>query len=715
MGGVDSRRTVLERVLVVVALLASVRGYDLVLSGSRWWVLTVLVVVLVAVGTTAARLVAPRWATIIGLVLVVLVTSWLVVPSATWLGIPSPVGLVEELHHGWRVIRLEESPLEPPRSVIAILSGSFALLYVLLDRALETFARNGLTAAALTAAFTVPAMLAGQSPAPWIFVVTATVWLVLVWLRGAPAVSWPSVRPAAVMAVVAIVGALLFPRISPHVDASSIAWNRKQTASVFGTGVNPILALGENLRSSDDRVVLRAVQTSTTSPYLRMATLSTFTGRTWRPDSSWGSQQTGTDAEHAAEQQRQRITITAGALTTARIPVPYLTDRVGGTSRPVTLSRANRTARLTLGGSIARQTWTASYREQDYTREELIESSDNTADPVGEEFLTLPAKVPASIGAAARRHTAGLTSDYEKIEALQDWLRSDFTYSTTAPVAENYDGTGLDVIAKFLKVKKGYCVHFASTLAVMARILGIPSRIVVGYAPAQDTTLIDGKRVYLTRADELHAWTEVHLGSAGWVQFDATPGVGAATDVTAQQDESTAPTTAPQSEQVPTPEATSSAPAEQDPTTTSTETTDNDAVLRWFDRLAVVAVVAAVLALPLSVRRIRRRRRWRRGRRDIEPLWAEVLDTSADLFGTEVPRSATPAEAADRLSGSDRSPAMTALLDRVQASRYATTAVPPGADAVEEAERVVEELGRSAGRRRRLAALLWPRSLLRRR
>ena len=51
------------------------------------------------------------------------------------------------------------------------------------------------------------------------------------------------------------------------------------------------------------------------------------------------------------------------------------------------------------------------------------------------------------------------------------------------PLKQGYDGDGGAVIAKFLEVKSGYCVHFASAMALMARTLGIPSRVTEGYLP----------------------------------------------------------------------------------------------------------------------------------------------------------------------------------------------------------------------------------------
>src|SRR5699024_11936560 len=87
----------------------------------------------------------------------------------------------------------------------------------------------------------------------------------------------------------------------------------------------------------------------------------------------------------------------------------------------------------------------------------------------------LPSDTPSVIGRTAERVTAGAGSNYDRAVALQDWLRSsgEFAYSEVAPVAEGYDGTGVDVIRQFLDEKRGYCVHFACAIAVIGRELGI--------------------------------------------------------------------------------------------------------------------------------------------------------------------------------------------------------------------------------------------------
>ena len=114
-----------------------------------------------------------------------------------------------------------------------------------------------------------------------------------------------------------------------------------------------------------------------------------------------------------------------------------------------------------------------------------------------------------------------------------------------------YDGSSLDVVAEFLRARSGYCVHFASTMAVGARMLGIPARIQVGFTPGEFREMNElGQPVMQVTTDNLHAWAELWIDGYGWVPFEATPsgGVGsvAVPDLNSATDEpSAAPTSTP--------------------------------------------------------------------------------------------------------------------------------------------------------------------------
>ncbi len=142
-----------------------------------------------------------------------------------------------------------------------------------------------------------------------------------------------------------------------------------------------------------------------------------------------------------------------------------------------------------------------------------------------EETLELPALDPR-IPELAREMTATAHTDDEKARALEQRLRRDYGYTLellSSPVA--------DPLAHFLFVRrKGHCEYFASSMAVMLRTLGIPSRVVTGFQSGVFNP-ITGLQV--VRASDAHSWVEAWITGSGWTTFDPTPAdpVGAASGI----------------------------------------------------------------------------------------------------------------------------------------------------------------------------------------
>jgi len=164
---------------------------------------------------------------------------------------------------------------------------------------------------------------------------------------------------------------------------------------------------------------------------------------------------------------------------------------------------------------------------------ELLDASSAPVQGVPEEFVRPPSNVPDIVRTTAESVTANSRSAYAKAMALQRFLRGpDFTYSLESPVQGGYDGNGLSVLADFLAQKSGYCIHFASAMAVMARLEGIPSRIAVGYAPGRQTgatVSVAGQGAlpeFEVDARDAHAWPELYFQGLGWVPFEPTPSRG---------------------------------------------------------------------------------------------------------------------------------------------------------------------------------------------
>ncbi|GAB6107455.1 transglutaminase-like domain-containing protein [Fusibacter bizertensis] len=110
-------------------------------------------------------------------------------------------------------------------------------------------------------------------------------------------------------------------------------------------------------------------------------------------------------------------------------------------------------------------------------------------------------------------------SDYEKMVLLTQFLSQTYTYSLT-PLSNR---ERRDFVSTFLfETKKGYCTYFASALAIMARINGIPSRYVEGFR-VDPNEVGDGKDYSKVTGRDAHAWAEVYIDGYGWMIFEATP------------------------------------------------------------------------------------------------------------------------------------------------------------------------------------------------
>jgi transglutaminase-like putative cysteine protease len=121
----------------------------------------------------------------------------------------------------------------------------------------------------------------------------------------------------------------------------------------------------------------------------------------------------------------------------------------------------------------------------------------------------------ADVYRLARRTTADAPTVYDAVSAIQRELRKG-PYGYT-PDVHNYPYP----LPAFLFVdQRGYCQQFSGAMALMLRMLGIPSRVVTGFAPGHfDPTTGD----YEVRDLDAHSWVEVFFPRIGWVTFDPTP------------------------------------------------------------------------------------------------------------------------------------------------------------------------------------------------
>lgn len=131
------------------------------------------------------------------------------------------------------------------------------------------------------------------------------------------------------------------------------------------------------------------------------------------------------------------------------------------------------------------------------------------------DYLQLP-NIDPRVAELAQQIAARAASPYEKATQVEGYLRTHFGYTLQLPATEPKDP-----IANFLFVRKqGHCEYFASSMAVMLRTLGVPSRVVNGFSGGEFNDITSQ---YVIRASNAHSWVEAYIPGDGWVQFDPTP------------------------------------------------------------------------------------------------------------------------------------------------------------------------------------------------
>jgi hypothetical protein len=132
-----------------------------------------------------------------------------------------------------------------------------------------------------------------------------------------------------------------------------------------------------------------------------------------------------------------------------------------------------------------------------------------------EQYLRLP-PLDSRIPKLAEEITANATSNYDKAVAVEQYLSTRFGYTLELPRT-----LAPDPLANFLFERKhGHCEYFASSMAVMLRTLGIPSRMVTGFHGGEFNDLTGQ---YVVRASDAHSWVEAYFPGSGWISFDPTP------------------------------------------------------------------------------------------------------------------------------------------------------------------------------------------------
>jgi transglutaminase-like putative cysteine protease len=283
---------------------------------------------------------------------------------------------------------------------------------------------------------------------------------------------------------------------------------------------NPLVGVGNLLGEQSDEVMFTV--RSAAPHYWRLTALEDYDPATqsWRTHRSYREADSGDALPRTSTLPvtSERFHVALSGLPGIWLPSPYEPARVDA---PIDL-RYDPDSSSVIGSGRT------SLPDIDFDVEAAIPRFTPPADgrvtdpPVDPVYLRNPQVSQAVLDTLAAA-TRGATGAMARLTALQAFFRDRFTYDQTVDYSSAADPT-----AQFLAEQRGFCQQFASTFAVMARLLGIPSRVAVGFTYGEEGGQPDaqGRTGWVVRGGQAHAWPEVYLDGAGWVPFEPTPGRG---------------------------------------------------------------------------------------------------------------------------------------------------------------------------------------------
>ena len=725
-----ARRTGYWRLTSALLLMVLAVSFALIglIDGFGWWFLMLLTASLVLVGGAGLRMlgVPPKVVPLLLLVEYGLIMTIGFGGGTGLLGVvPTPATFSkfgELFDQAMLSIYQQGTPAPPlPEFMFLIVAGS-GLIAIFLDTTAIAFRIPAFSAIGIIAILIVPAALLGDGVAPIALAESAAAFLYL--LRcdvrtrrpGAP-------RPTASLSIAAgsIVVALILSATAPGLDRGGATSFTAGGISIGGT-VTPLIDLGRDLRRPAAVKVLTYTTTSSTPEYLKLASLDQFTGTVWKhrerdtkrlPVGNSIGPVTG--LSDAVKTTKVSTSVQIANMQSRWLPVPFPVKGVHGLNGTWSWDPDD----LTIGGvgtSTEGQQYTVTSLQLQPTADQLKAAGGFVPSSITRD-LFVPSTLPPIIKTTAITATVGATNEYEMAVDLQNYFRNNgFVYSVQTPLKQGYDGDGGAVIAKFLEVKSGYCVHFASAMALMARTLGIPSRVTEGYLPGTSNGgSVNNPGIYTVTSDDLHAWPELYFAGVGWVPFEPTVSRGFVPAYTVPQTSNSTSSANPSASGAA--GHASLAPEITNGPNSATGAPTN-AVQPIASAFGVTLLVVLLLLTPAFLRRLRRRSRFRKLRDEwglAILAWDELRDTARDL-GWSVPDTETPRAFAERLRGAIRADDGSAAVGRLLTAVERESFGPPGryiAHGVpDDLQEALSGLEAGAGRAVRVKALLAPVSII---
>src|SRR3954464_14151727 len=515
------------------------------------WVLPVAAAIAIVVGTRELLRRSPLPAALAPLLSaagVLCLLTRLYAPDDAWLGIiPTPTSLAalgDVARAGFADVRKLAPPVPTHHGLELLAVVGVAGIALVVDLLAVTLRRAALAGLPLLAVFVTGTSVAKHGAAWWTFVVATAgfLWLLLAdsrdrldrWGRSLgfdrdarPRFSWSDEEvapsPLSVMGrrvgVTAIAFGVIVPLLVPGLrggvpHGGGHGFGLGPGGSSFAITVNPIVTIRAQLTSGSS-VPLLTVRTNDADPgYLRLTALERFDGDTFSPSTL--QQGSGAAVSHGIPVSPIRGRTVHSAVSVRALAVHWLPAPAQVTG--VDVSGDWRYDPPTSTVFSAR----ANTQNIDYTVQSVHPDPDlntleaaATDDPSVSAFTHLP-EIPTDVRDLTTKVTENAPTPLEKAVAIQRFLTSaPFTYDESVP-----SGRGPQALEAFLlRDHRGFCQQYASAMAVMARIIGIPARLGVGFTHGNIQP--DGNWLVTTR--DAHAWPELYFNGFGWLPFEPTP------------------------------------------------------------------------------------------------------------------------------------------------------------------------------------------------
>jgi transglutaminase-like putative cysteine protease len=276
-------------------------------------------------------------------------------------------------------------------------------------------------------------------------------------------------------------------------------------------------------------------QSSPQSQYLLGFTYDHFDGHTWTSPASQSSYSYAANAslpdDIATNYASVSTTVTIVAPPESTVNYIFAPSEPASFSVPVTtygepvMTAWSQQRALTSGEQYQVTSFISSASPADLSQMPLpqdnpaVWKSDTNYNALQAFYLQVPSDLSSNVENTARAWTQGATNTYQMLSMLEAHLSNtqQFTYSLdNSPIPNN-----VDAVDWLLRTRQGYCTYYATAMTVMARLLGIPTRVASGFARG---TLDTKRNVWVVSGADAHSWVQAYFPDYGWINFDPTPG-----------------------------------------------------------------------------------------------------------------------------------------------------------------------------------------------